>query len=340
MMRRIFLCVMVLSLVIPWSFAQAQTKPVTWRFPSLESGPGYWSAAVINDFSKAVKERSKGALNINVYYGSELGINPRDFLPALSKGAIQGGHGSTAYYAKDIEGCAISSMPMVAVGSYDETLKLHQGLKQFINKQLEQKYKSRVLWMIPWEFVQPLTTKKIDNFANLAGMRLRVSGVLTGELIKASNGVPVSMPLSEVYTSLNKKVIDGAITSIPELEHGSLFEVVKYVYNFYYHSAASIYMISLDAFNALPNDIQQIVIEEAAKVEAKGAEIASMGMSNGQKFAKTKPNLELINPSQKDIEAVRKIVKPLWDNWYKEASVDAKREFVEALARTGVTYTP
>ena len=340
MRNRILLCVMVLSLVVPWSFAQAQTKPVTWRFPSLESGPGYWSAGVINDFSKAVKERSKGALNVNVYYGGELGINPRDFLPALSKGAIQAGHGSTAYYVTEIEGCAISAMPMVAVGSYDETLKMHQGLKEFMNKQLEKKYKCKILWMIPWEFAQPMTTKKIENFANLAGMKLRVSGVLTGELIKASNGVPVSMPLSEVYTSLNKKVIDGVITSIPELEHASWFEVVKYVYNFYYHSAASLYLVSLDAFNALPKDIQQIVLEEATKVEAKGAEIASRGMSDGQKFAKTK-HLELIDPSQKDIDAVRKMVKPLlWDNWYKKASVEAQHEFVEALARTGVKYTP
>jgi len=338
MRKGFFVFGLVVVAVISSSVAQGQT--ITWRFPSLEPGPGYWAPDVIMDFSKAVKERTKGRLVVNLYYGAELGINPRDYLSALKKGAIQAAHASTAYYAKEIEGCAISAMPMVAVGSYDETIKLHQGLKPFINDQLEKKYNVRILWMIPWEFVQPLTKKKIESFSNLGGMKLRVSGVLTGELIKASNGVPVSMPLSEVYTSLSKGVIDGAICSIPGLQNASLHEVVKYVYNFYYHSAASIYLVSIDAFNALPKEIQQIVVEEANRVEAKGTAEASKGMQEGIAFAKSKPNLEVIDPQMKEVEGVRKIVKPLWDSWYKSASPAGQAEFVKALERTGIAYKP
>ena len=330
--------VLVIVGLIPWSLAHGQT--ITWRFPSLEPGPGYWAPDVIRDFSKAVKERTKGKLIVNLYYGGELGIAPRDYLSALKRGAIQAAHASTAYYAREIEGCAISAMPMVAIGSYDETVKLHQGLRTFINDQLEKKYNVRILWMIPWEFVQPLTKKKIESFSNLGGMKLRVSGVLTGELIKASNGVPVTMPLSEVYTSLSKGVIDGAICSIPGLQNASLHEVVKYVYNFYYHSAASIYLVSVDAFNTLPKEVQNIVVEEANRVEAKGTEEASRGMKEGIAFAKSKPHLEVVDPDPKEVEAVRKIVKPLWDNWYRSATPKGQETFTKALARTGVPYKP
>ena len=319
--------------------AFAESDTIVWRFPSLESGPGYWASDVIVQFSEAVESRTNGRMKVNFYWGGELGISPRDFPVALKQGAIQAGHGSSAYYAKEIEGCAVSAMPLVAVGSYDEAIQLHQGLKEFMNKQLEEKYNAKVLWMIPWEFVQPLTNKKIEKYADLNGMKLRVSGLLTGELIKASNGVPVSMSLSEVYTSLSKKVIDGAVSSIQNLKTGSLNEVTNYVYNFYYHSAASIYLVSLDALNALPDDIRQIVLEEAERVESEGMKAASTGMQEGLEFAKSK-QLEIFNPTEEQREEMRVIVKPIWDKWYQEASSEAQKQFIDALARTGVTYTP
>ena len=326
-------------LFISTNSALSANDTIVWRFPSLESGPGYWASDVIVNFSEAVENKTNGRMKVNTYWGGELGISPRDFPVALKEGAIQAGHASSAYYAKEIEGCAISAMPLVAVGSYDEAIQLHQGLKEFINKQLEEKYNARVLWMIPWEFVQPLTNKKIENYADLNGMKLRVSGLLTGELIKASNGVPISMPLSEVYTSLSKKVLDGAVSSIQNLNTGSLHEVTKYVYNFYYHSAASIYLVSLDALNALPEDIRKIVLEEADRVESEGMKAASTGMQDGLEFAKSK-KLEIFNPTEEQLKEMRVIVKPIWDKWYQDASSDAQKQFIDALSRTGVTYNP
>ena len=341
--KKIVLLVLIFAItvliIVGTTSALAASDTIVWRFPSLEPGPGYWAPDSIVNFSKAVESRTNGRMKVNVYWGGELGINPPDFPVALQTGAIQAAHGSTAYYAKSIEGCAISAMPMVGIGSYDETLQLHKGLKEFINKDLEEKYRVKILWMVPWEFVQPLTNKKIENYTDLNGMKLRVSGVLTGELIKLSNGVPVSMPLSEVYTSLSKKVIDGAVCSIPILKNASLYEVIDYVYNFYYHSAASIYLVSLDALNSLPEDIRQIVLEEANRVESESIEAASIGMREGLELAKSK-NLEIFNPTEKDIDKVRIVVKPIWDEWYQQASPEGQKQFIDALSRTGVTYTP
>ena len=344
MKKRAVTCIVLISVICAFAFGggqkEATDKVVEWRFPTLESGPGTWASDVISDFAEAVRQRTNGRLNVHVYYGGELGIKPTDFLTAMQQGAIQAAHGSTAYWAKEIEGCAISAMPLVAVGSYDETVKLHDGLRDFINKQLEEKYRVRILWMIPWEFVQPLTNRKIENYADLQGMKLRVSGLLTGELIKACNGVPVAMPLSEAYTSLSRRVIDGAVVSIPSLEHGNMHEVAKYVHFFYYHSAAAIYLMSLDALEALPKDVQQIVLEEAARVEAKGVADASIGMRRGEEFAKSMSKLELLYPTPEQLDAVREKVKPLWDDWFRGASPEAQKHFVDALARTGVTYRP
>ncbi len=333
----------VISLVVLVSaflvIAPLAQDSVVWRFPSLEPGPGFWASDTIVDFANAVEERTDGRLKINYYWGGELGISPSDFPNAIRQGAIQAGHGSTAYYAKEIEGCAISAMPMVAVSSYNEAVEMHNYIREFINDQLEEKYRAKVLWMIPYDFVQPLTNKKIDDYTNLKGMKLRISGLLTGELIKECNGVPVPMPLAEVYSSLSKKVIDGTLSDIWNLKAGSLYEVVKYVHNFYYHSAASIYLVSLDALNALPEDIKQIVMEEAARVESEGIKEAYNAMEEGLKFAKSK-KLEILDPTEEQVEQVKLIAKTIWDDWYQSASSEAQTVFIEALKNTGVTYTP
>jgi len=99
------------------------------------------------------------------------------------------------------------------------------------------------------------------------------------------------------------------------------------------------WMMSLDAFNELPEDIQQIVLEEAEKSEDRSKKACVGLMDEMLEFCKDK-GLEICYPTEKDYEVWRERAKPIWDNLYKDISPEGKTEFIKAFKSVGVTYTP
>ena len=313
-------------------------EAIKWRMDTFYSAPGNPWTDVMPPFCEAVKERTNGGLDIHLYWAGELGVWGKDYLPALKGQAIHLGNASTAYYVHEIEGCAISAMPMI-VKDLAESKKFLEGLRPFIDKQLKEKYNVKVLCMVPWELVQLVSAKKVDDVTNLNGLKLRCPQPLTAQVLKNCNGVPVSMPMGEVYMGIQKGVVDGYISTLDSLESEKFLEVINYVYLVGYHGAAYIWLMSLDAFNELPEDIQKIVSEEAKKAEDTALASVSKELETYSKIAK-QHGIEVISPTAAEIEAVRASAKPIWDEWYRGASAEGRQEFYNALARIGVTYTP
>ena len=318
--------------------APVAPEVIKWRFATFYSAPGSYWVDEITPFIEAVKERTNGRLDIHLYYGGELGIGGRDYLPALRGGAIHLGQASTAYYSKEIEGAAISAMPMIA-GNYNESAGLIEGLRPFIDKQLKEKYNVKTLWLVPWALSHVMTKEKVEDFTDLKGMKLRCPQPLTGQVITNCNGVPVAMSMKEVYMAISKGVIDGYVTSLDTIESEKFYEVVNYVNLVGYHGAACVWLMSLEAFNELPADIQKIVNEEAKKAEEAVKAEAGSELATYAEIAKSL-GLEVVYPTEADVKGIREAAKPVWDEWYASASPEGRQEFLKALERVGVTYTP
>ena len=108
--------------------------------------------------------------------------------------------------------------------------------------------------------------KEINTLADLQGLKMRIPG-LGGEVLKRVGGLPVAMPGSEVFTSLQTGVIDATewVGPYNDLAFG-LHTVADYYYYPGWHepSATIESIVNAQAWASLPRDLQ-VILETAVR---------------------------------------------------------------------------
>lgn len=158
--------------------------------------------------------------------------------------------------------------------NYDEVLKVTESdlFKQW-EQELAEEHGIRVLsfnWYDgPRHF---LTNKPVTKPEDLKGQRIRTPGApVWSESVKALGATPVSMPWTEVYTAVQQKAIDGAEGQHTASYTSHLYEVLKYIDKTAHFQLVNGIIVGEKWFQTLPEDLQQLLIEETKAVAAENA---------------------------------------------------------------------
>jgi TRAP-type C4-dicarboxylate transport system substrate-binding protein len=98
------------------------------------------------------------------------------------------------------------------------------------------------------------------------GRKIRGVSTYVG-VIEALGGVPVSTSMGEVYSALEKGVIDGACAPAAVLRATKHFEVAKYRTEPTFGSLASIIGMNLDKWNSLSDEQKKLLADVAIATE-------------------------------------------------------------------------
>ena len=86
-------------------------------------------------------------------------------------------------------------------------------------------------------------------------------------LIRTLGGAPVVLPIPEVYTALEKGVIDGAASPVVGLLGVKWYEVAKYLAQPSFGFTHQLFLMNLAAWNRLSDADKKILLEEGRKME-------------------------------------------------------------------------
>lgn len=125
----------------------------------------------------------------------------------------------------------------------------------------------------------------LDGVDDLAGVKIRAPEGLVQSVFAAAGASPVNLPGSEVFTSLDKKVIDAADYSVLSTNQAQgLNEVAPHPVYPGFHSMPLVEIsMNKDKWDALPEDLQQVMtqsvrdfarVQVAALAEADAAAVA------------------------------------------------------------------
>ncbi|MBF5079640.1 MAG: TRAP transporter substrate-binding protein [Paracoccus sp. (in: a-proteobacteria)] len=125
----------------------------------------------------------------------------------------------------------------------------------------------------------------LDGVDDLAGVKIRAPEGLVQSVFAAAGASPVNLPGSEVFTSLDKKVIDAADYSVFSTNQAQgLNEVAPHPVYPGFHSMPLVEIsMNKDKWDALPEDLQQVMtqsvrdfarVQVAALAEADAAAVA------------------------------------------------------------------
>lgn len=240
---------------------QFQWKMVTsWpkNFPGLGTSP--------EKFATAVNAMSNGRLTIKVYGGGEL-VPALEVFSAVSQGTAEMGHAAAYYWKGKIPSSPFFTSVPFGLTAQEMNGWLHYGGGLELWREAYEPFNvipfaagNTGVQMAGW------FNREINSIADIKGLKMRIPGV-GGEVFSRVGGSAITLPGSELYTSLQTGLIDATewVSPYNDMSLG-LHEVAKYYYYPGWHEPGPTLelIVNKDAFEALPADLQKIV-EVAAR---------------------------------------------------------------------------
>jgi TRAP-type C4-dicarboxylate transport system substrate-binding protein len=147
----------------------------------------------------------------------------------------------------------------------------------------------------------------------------------------------VNIAFGEVYSALEKRTVDGAMTSATNAEPMKFFEVAKYINYWYIAGAAQEWLVANQkAWDALPRDLQQVVLDAVKETNLEDKEWNdAIAADERTRKRVVELGMTIVDPPKEEIEKARKAAKAAWDTWLQRTGADGKRGLELALKALG-----
>ena len=166
-------------------------------------------------------------------------------------------------------------------------------------------------------------SKPITSPKDLEGMKIRVpASPVATSLFKALGASPATVPIGELYTALQTKVVDGQENALPTIEATKLYEVQKYC-SYTSHMWDCFTLVGNKRnWAALPDDLRALVtrvfdaqaIKQRAAHDVLNASLEAKLKGSGMQFNKVdgKPFREVLQKSGYYAEWQKKFGPEAW----------------------------
>jgi len=313
--------------------ATAQAAPIVWNLPTV-AAPTYYHTVNYQAWAAKVKEKSGGRMEIRVHPASSLYPGP-ELIPAVLDGRSEVGTVLAAYLTDVLLEMGPLELPFMT-SDMREHKKAAMALRPFYTEMLAKKG-LKLLSINTWPSQQIFSTAPIRTVADWKGKKIRVYGADTANIARILGAAPVNIAFGEVYTALEKRTVDGAMTSATNAEPMKFFEVAKFLDYWYIAGASQEWLVANQkAWDALPKDLQQTVLDAVKETNLEEKEWAD-AIAFDERIRKRLPELgmTIVDPPKAEIDRARKLAKGAWDTWLKRTGADGKRGLDLALKALG-----
>jgi TRAP-type mannitol/chloroaromatic compound transport system substrate-binding protein len=287
----------------------------TWpaNFPVFQEGA--------ERFADMVNEMSDGKLNIQVYAGGEL-VPALQSFDAVSQGTIEMGHGAAYYWSGKVPAAQFfAAVPFGMTAKGVETW-IYSGGGLDLWREL---YEPFNVLPIPMGNTGVQTggwfKKKINTVNDLSGLRMRIPG-LGGNVLKKAGGNPILISGSEIYTALERGVLDATewVGPYHDLRLGLNRAASYYYYPGWHEPGTELELIiNSNAWDRLPPDLRSI-INNAAQATSMWM-LSTMEFHNAEslKELRTKQNIEILEFPHEVTAELKRLAKEVLE---EEAAAD------------------
>ena len=248
----------------------------TWppNFPILQEA--------CNLYAQLVEEMSGGRITIRVYGGNEL-VPSLEAFDTVRTGGAEIGSGAAYYWAGKAPAAQFfASVPFgMNAQQLNSWLLAGGGLELW-----EELYRDfNLVPMVGGNTGVQMGgwfNREINSIEDLKGLKMRIPG-LGGKVLEKAGGAPVLLAGGEIYTGLERGVIDATEWLGPY--HDTLMgfnDIAKYYYTPGWHEPGTAleYFVNKEVYDALPKDLQAILQTVTLRInhwvlsqmEAKNAE--------------------------------------------------------------------
>lgn len=282
-------------------------------------------------FQQLVNEKLKGKVSVSYVGGPEVAA-PNQQFQALKNGVVDVLLGAAAYYRTEVPMAwavqFVEKTPpeLRKTGWYDVMRKIHmdQGGVVYLANTAAGGGAFRIYM-----------ARKIDK-PDFKGLKIRVSPVYT-PLVSALGGAPISMAPGEIFTGLERKVVDGFGWTYTGIDTLGLHEVSKFVIDHPFYSLDTVILMNKGVWDKLSPDIQKALEEIAQETERRHSAYMQASLKKEDEKLK-KLGIQFIKFSPADAE---RYVRTAYDAGWKDfaeknaAAIKANPGLLEKLQQLG-----
>jgi len=309
------------TVMMGWS--QTPSKPTELNFAISDPGTHYEVKGVYEVWAKEVEKRTEGRVKVNVYPGETLGKQVEQY-DLILKGAAQ----LTILVGPQYPG----RFPLTDVFNLPFLIPPDgpNSPGKAIRDMVHEKYLSpiyfkdvKVLWKGRYQpNVIHMAKKPVRTLNDIKGQIIGIpGGRLLPAYVKALGGSPELSPTPEVYTNLEKGIINGQILPFETQMAFKLLEVAKFVTMTNQGSGAKCLVMRLQTWNSMPPDIQKIILDMNPWAEDLMYKVGEAAFQRVAGISK-KAGVEIIELSPAERAHWDEATKSVEKNWFAE--MDAK----------------
>ena len=308
------------------------------------SRAGDWAHRFMTDgWANKVEVMSEGKLKIDVLPTRAV-VPHRETIDAVANGILDGDLNAVSYFAGRDPAFAIIGDLIAGYDTADQvqTFCMHGGGKEILQK-LYDKYakgKVHVIGCGPYSREAFVSKVPIRSVAEFEGVKLRSPEGLAAEVFRLAGASPVSLPFSEVYTSLEKGLIDAADASAYVNNTASgMHKIAKYpIYPGIHSMAVLQFIINKDVWNKLGPAKQAIL--ETWYIAAYASMRREADLQDRDLVAQDKAEgrLNVIDWPQEERDKFRRIAVKAWEDFggKTELAKEALDAHISFMKRIGL----
>ncbi len=209
-----------------------------------------------------VAKKYPGELKIQ-YIGGPEAVKTSDQVQALQRGMVDICYTTNAYYVS-----LLPEVDAMKLSPFSPAEERAQGVTLYWNDLHEKRLKIYYLGRLGHDQKFYLYLTKPIKSADLKGLNIRVSPMYL-QLIKGLGGNPIVIPPTEVYSALERNVVDGYCWVTVGIRDWGWQKVTKYIVDVPFYRGPNPLLVNLNTWNKLPKKLQDLLTEAAIEAEKK-----------------------------------------------------------------------
>jgi TRAP-type C4-dicarboxylate transport system substrate-binding protein len=278
-----------------------------------------------------LRNRTGGRLNLDVTTVPELGFTGQELLRALRSNIVDFADVVGGYVGGDFPAIEGPQLPGIFV-DYAAQRRAVESWQERIIAPRGDVMGGRVVASFNYNSVYLFSKFPVERLEDLRGKKIRTFSTSLVDYVGALGGEPVSLPVADLYTALERGTIQGAITGPDQVEGQRLYEVCGHMTDLLLGSSPGYSVVSRRSFERLPADLRPVFERISAAFTDRGWEAGEINNRNGIQLARDRGMNILLSPKEEWRPALNRIAREtVVPRWARRVGGAAVREFNDVL---------
>ncbi|TAD90407.1 MAG: hypothetical protein EAZ99_06050 [Alphaproteobacteria bacterium] len=217
-------------------------------------------------WTRTLRDQSAGRITAEIAPFDSMGLRSGEVMNLLRLGVLSFGSTPLAPLAADDAESVALDLP--GLNPDIETLRRHVfSYRDTLVRVYRERYNVEILSIYTYPAQVLFCNGPLRSLMDLAGKRVRVSGVVQADMVMRLNATPINAPFNQIVETMRRRAIDCAITGTLSGNAIRLHEVATTLFTLPINWGINILAVNREYWRSLPPSVRSFLTDQLAVLE-------------------------------------------------------------------------